>query len=102
GPDNSYFVWMRNGQKMKAGVTEQSHTLFDGRVRVLSWVKDSVSENTEYRCSFISEVGNTTSAVHITVEEKGSACQDGWTKELQTWRSAISEHERMMQKWKKT
>lgn len=45
--------------------------LLDGRVHVLSWVKDSVSENTEYRCSFISKVGNTTSEVMITVEDKG-------------------------------
>lgn len=71
GPDDSYFVWKKNGQKMKACITEQSHMLFDGRVHVLSWVKDSVSENTEYKCSFISKVGNATSEVHITVENKG-------------------------------
>lgn len=45
--------------------------LFDGRVHVLSWVKDSVSENTEYKCSLVSEAGNTTSEVLITVEDKG-------------------------------
>uniref|UniRef100_A0A8U8CG96 Uncharacterized protein n=1 Tax=Geospiza parvula TaxID=87175 RepID=A0A8U8CG96_GEOPR len=92
-PDNSYFVWRKNGQKMKACITEQSHTLLDGRVHVLSWVKDSVSENTEYRCSFISKVGNTTSEV---------TGQDAWTKEFDTWRSAISEHDKMMQNWRKT
>lgn len=56
---------------MKACITEQSHMLFDGRVHVLSWVTDSVSENTEYKCSFISKVGNTTSKVFIIVEDKG-------------------------------
>lgn len=56
---------------MKACITEQSHMLFDGRVHVLSWVKDLVSENTEYKCSFISKVGNTMSKVLITVEDKG-------------------------------
>lgn len=56
---------------MKACITEQSHMLFDGRVHVLSWMKDLVSENTEYKCSFISKAGNTTSEVRITVEEKG-------------------------------
>lgn len=45
--------------------------LLDGRVHVLSWVKDSVSENTEYRCSFISKAGNATSKVLITVEDEG-------------------------------
>ncbi|XP_061230637.1 semaphorin-4D isoform X2 [Neopsephotus bourkii] len=102
GPDGSYFVWKKNGQKMKACVTEQSHMLFDGRVHVLSWVKDSVSENTEYKCSFVSEAGNTTSEVLITVEDKDSAGQDGWTKEFHTWRSAISEHDKMMRSWRKT
>ncbi|XP_069631954.1 semaphorin-4D isoform X5 [Haliaeetus albicilla] len=102
GPDDSYFVWKKNGQKMKACITEQSHMLFDGRVHVLSWVKDSVSENTEYKCSFISKVGNTTSEVFITVEDKDGAGQDGWAKEFNIWRSAISEHDKMMQNWRKT
>ncbi|KAM6327864.1 semaphorin-4D isoform 2-T2 [Alca torda] len=102
GPDDSYFVWKKNGQKMKAYITEQSHMLFDGRVYVLSWVKDSVSENTEYKCSFISKVGNITSEVHITVEDKDSTGQDGWTEEFDTWRSAISEHDKMMKNWRKT
>ncbi|XP_071587528.1 semaphorin-4D isoform X3 [Heliangelus exortis] len=100
GPNDSYFVWEKDGQKMKACITEQSHMLFDGRVHVLSWVKDSVSVNTGYKCSFISKVGNTTSEVRITVE--GRADQDGWTKEFDTWRSAINEHDKMMQNWRKT
>ncbi|XP_032532766.1 semaphorin-4D isoform X2 [Chiroxiphia lanceolata] len=102
GPDGSYFVWKKNGQTMKACIMEQSHVLLDGRAHVLSWVKDSVSENTEYTCSFISEAGNATSEVLITVEDKDSAGQDAWTKEFDTWRSAISEHATMMQNWKKT
>ncbi|XP_049652609.1 semaphorin-4D isoform X2 [Accipiter gentilis] len=102
GPDDSYFVWKKNGQKMKACITEQSHMLFDGRVHVLSWVTDSVSENTEYKCSFISKVGNTTSKVFIIVEDKDGAGQDGWAKEFSIWRSAISEHDKMMQNWRKT
>ncbi|KAI1239883.1 hypothetical protein IHE44_0011320, partial [Lamprotornis superbus] len=85
---------------MKACITEQSHKLLDGRVHVFSWVKDAVSENTEYRCSFVSKVGNTTSEVLITVED--SAGQDAWTKEFDTWRGAISEHDKMMQNWRKT
>ncbi|XP_053824766.1 semaphorin-4D isoform X4 [Vidua chalybeata] len=102
GPNNSYFVWRKNGQKMKACITEQSHMLLDGRGHFLSWVKDSISENTEYRCSFISKVGNVTSEVLITVEDKDSSSQDAWTKEFDTWKSAINEHDKMMQKWRKT
>ncbi|KFV68112.1 hypothetical protein N307_10499, partial [Dryobates pubescens] len=102
GPDDSYFVWKKNGQKMKACITEQSHMLFNGRVHVLSWVKDSVSENTEYKCSFISNVGNTMSKVLITVEDKDGVGHNGWTKEFYNWRSAVSEHDKMMQNWRKT
>ncbi|RLV98578.1 hypothetical protein DV515_00010601 [Chloebia gouldiae] len=102
GPDDSHFVWRKNGQKIKACIMEQSHMLLDGRVHVLSWVKDSVSENTQYRCSFISKVGNVTSEVLITVEDKDSSGQDAWTKEFDTWRNAISEHDKMMQNWRKT
>ncbi|KFP89673.1 hypothetical protein N311_00676, partial [Apaloderma vittatum] len=102
GPVDSYFIWKKNGQNMKACITDQSHMLFDGRVHVLSWVKDSVSKNTEYTCSFISKVGNTTSEVLIRVEDKGNAGQDGWTKEFDSWRSAISEHDKMMQNWRKS
>ncbi|XP_032532767.1 semaphorin-4D isoform X3 [Chiroxiphia lanceolata] len=76
GPDGSYFVWKKNGQTMKACIMEQSHVLLDGRAHVLSWVKDSVSENTEYTCSFISEAGNATSEVLITVEDKGDLQQE--------------------------
>ncbi|XP_027598439.1 semaphorin-4D isoform X2 [Pipra filicauda] len=102
GPDGSYFVWKKNGQTMKACIMEQSHVLLDGRVHVLSWVKDSVSENTEYTCSFVSKVGNATSEVLITMEDKDSAGQDAWTKDFDTWRSAISEHATMMQNWRRT
>ncbi|XP_040396363.1 semaphorin-4D isoform X2 [Cygnus olor] len=102
GPNDSHFVWKKNGQRMKACITEQSHMLFDGRVHVLSWVKDAVSENTKYECSFISKVGNTASEVLIRAEDKDSAGQDGWTKEFVTWRIAINEHDKMMQNWMKT
>lgn len=71
GPSDSHFVWKKNGQRMKACITEQSHMLFDGRLHVLSWVNDAVSENTKYECSFISKVGNTASEVLITAEDKG-------------------------------
>ncbi|XP_048788103.1 semaphorin-4D isoform X2 [Lagopus muta] len=102
GPDDSHFVWKKNGQEMKACITEQAHRLFDGRVHVLSWVKDSVSGNTKYKCSFISKIGNTTSEVLIKVKDTDSVGKNGWTKEFDTWRTAISEHDKMMQNWRKT
>ncbi|XP_019372853.1 PREDICTED: semaphorin-4D isoform X2 [Gavialis gangeticus] len=102
GPSDAHFVWKKNGQNMEVCINKQSHALPDGRVHILSWVKDAVEENTEYHCSVISKAGSKTSKVLITVENKDSAGQDGWTKEFDSWRSAITEHDKMMQNWKKT
>ncbi|XP_014464176.1 semaphorin-4D isoform X2 [Alligator mississippiensis] len=102
GPSDAHFVWKKNGQNMEVCVNKQSHALPDGGVHILSWVKDAVEENTEYHCSVISKAGSKTSKVLITVENKDSAGQDGWTKEFDSWRSAITEHDKMMQNWKKT
>uniref|UniRef100_K7G786 Semaphorin 4D n=1 Tax=Pelodiscus sinensis TaxID=13735 RepID=K7G786_PELSI len=102
GPSDARFVWKKNGQKMEVCVSEQSHALADGRVHILSWVKDAVAENSEYHCSVLSKAGNKTSKVLITVEGKDNTGQAGWIKEYDLWRSAVSEHDTMMQNWKMT
>ncbi|XP_074851171.1 semaphorin-4D isoform X2 [Carettochelys insculpta] len=102
GPTDAHFVWKKNGQKVEVCVSEQAHTLADGRVHILSWVKDAVAENSEYHCSVLSKAGNKTSKVIITVEGKDSTGQSGWAKEYDSWRSALSEHHVMMQNWKTT
>ncbi|XP_034630232.1 semaphorin-4D isoform X2 [Trachemys scripta elegans] len=102
GPSDARFVWKKNGQKVEVCVSEQSHALADGRVHILSWVKDAVAENSEYHCSVLSKAGNKTSKVLITVEEKDSTGQAGWVKEYDSWKSAVSEHHAMMQNWKTT
>uniref|UniRef100_A0A8C0H697 Ig-like domain-containing protein n=1 Tax=Chelonoidis abingdonii TaxID=106734 RepID=A0A8C0H697_CHEAB len=85
------FVWKKNGQKMEVCVSEQSHALADGRMLILSWVKDAVAENSKYCCSVLSKAGNKSSKVLITVEGKGRLLQ--WV---------FSEHHAMMQNWKTT
>ncbi|XP_043370684.1 semaphorin-4D isoform X2 [Dermochelys coriacea] len=102
GPSDARFVWKKNGQKAEVCVSEQSHALADGRVHILSWVKDAVAENSEYHCSVLSKAGNKTSKVLITVEGKDSNGQAGWVKEYDSWKSAVSEHHAMMQSWKTT
>ncbi|CAM5155086.1 unnamed protein product [Natator depressus] len=102
GPSDARFVWTKNGQKVEVCVSEQSHALADGRVHILSWVKDAVAENSEYHCSVLSKAGNKSSKVLITVEGKDSAGQAGWVKEYDSWKSAVSEHHAMMQSWKTT
>nr|XP_032628269.1 semaphorin-4D isoform X2 [Chelonoidis abingdonii] len=102
GPSDARFVWKKNGQKMEVCVSEQSHALADGRMLILSWVKDAVAENSKYCCSVLSKAGNKSSKVLITVEGKDSTGQAEWVKEYDSWKSAVSEHHAMMQNWKTT
>ncbi|KAL8203410.1 UNVERIFIED_CONTAM: hypothetical protein K2H54_052421 [Gekko kuhli] len=98
GPRDARFVWKKNGQNI-AGVNEQSHALADGRMHLLSWLTDAVAEDSEYCCLVLSKAGNRRSKVVISVE--GSS-QDSWSRDLASWESVISEHDKMMESWKKT
>ncbi|XP_077200615.1 semaphorin-4D isoform X2 [Paroedura picta] len=98
GPRDARFVWGKNGQNI-AGVNEQSHALADGRMHLLSWVTDAVAQDSEYCCLVLSKAGNRLSKVVVRVE--GSS-QESWSRDLASWESAISEHEKMMASWKKT
>ncbi|XP_053151101.1 semaphorin-4D isoform X4 [Hemicordylus capensis] len=100
GPRDAQFVWEKNRQKMEACVNEQSHVLADGRMHLLSWVKDAIEQDSEYCCLVTSKAGNKTSKVVVTVE--GSSSRDSWSREFASWRSVISEHDKMMESWKKT
>ncbi|XP_042311702.1 semaphorin-4D isoform X4 [Sceloporus undulatus] len=100
GPRDAHFVWKKNGQKMEACVNEQSYVLSDGRQHILSWVKDAITQDSEYCCLVVSKSGNKTSTSYITVE--GSNYQESWSRELASWRSVVTEHDKMMESWKKT
>ncbi|XP_054842213.1 semaphorin-4D isoform X2 [Eublepharis macularius] len=98
GPKDAQFVWKKNGQNI-AGVNEQSHVLANGQMHLLSWVTDAVAQDAEYCCLVLSKAGNRISKVVINVE--GSS-QDSWSREFASWKSVISEHDKMMDSWKKT
>ncbi|XP_062985516.1 semaphorin-4D isoform X2 [Elgaria multicarinata webbii] len=100
GPRDAHFVWKKNGQKVEACVKEQSYDLADGRVHLLSWMKDALAQNSEYSCLVISKAGIKKLTSYITVE--GSNFRDTWTRELANWRSVVSEHDKMMERWEKT
>nr|XP_033784780.1 semaphorin-4D-like isoform X2 [Geotrypetes seraphini] len=99
GPKDAHFVWEKNGKKIAHCVTEQSHMLAGGNVHVLSWLKDIATVDAEYHCSVTSKSGNQTSKVIITVED---VSRTDWTKDFANWKSAVSEHDTVMQGWKKT
>ncbi|XP_067320564.1 uncharacterized protein [Anolis sagrei] len=100
GPRDAHFVWKKNGRKIEACINEQSHVLADGRLHLLSWVKDAIAQDSEYCCLAVSKSGNKTSTSYITVE--GNNFQDSWSREFASWRSVVTEHDKMMESWKKT
>uniref|UniRef100_A0A8C6YJ12 Ig-like domain-containing protein n=1 Tax=Naja naja TaxID=35670 RepID=A0A8C6YJ12_NAJNA len=90
----AHFVWKKNGQKMVNCVNEQTHVLSNGRVHLLSWVKDAIAQDSKYTCLLISESGSKASTSSITVE--GSNYQETWSREFASWRSVIGEHEKQL------
>lgn len=101
GPADIHFVWEKNGHKMETCVPVQTHVLPDGRAHMLSWLRDAIHENTEYRCSILSSVGSQTSQVRVTVMNHEVTQQEKWTRELAAWRAIVGEHDSMMQSWRK-
>ena len=74
GPADVRFVWEKNGHKLETCVPVQTHTLPDGRAYMLSWLRDTIRESTEYRCSILSSVGSQASQVRVTVMNPGKWC----------------------------
>ncbi|XP_056660499.1 semaphorin-4D isoform X3 [Monodelphis domestica] len=101
GPSDVHVLWEKNGQKIDVCVSVQTHLLPDGKVYYFSWVKDTLRESSEYCCSFLSKTGNKTSKARITVDRQEATRQESWTRELSNWKSAVHEHDQMMQNWRK-
>lgn len=71
GPADIHFIWEKNARVLETCVPVQTHVLPDGRVHALSWLRDSIQESSEYRCSVLSSAGNRTSRVRVGVVRLG-------------------------------
>ncbi|XP_014641447.1 PREDICTED: semaphorin-4D isoform X2 [Ceratotherium simum simum] len=101
GPADVHFIWEKNGRELETCVPVQTHALPDGKVHVLSWLRDAIGESAEYRCSALSSAGNSTSRVRVSVMRHEVTHQEKWSRELAAWRAVAGEHEKMMQTWRK-
>uniref|UniRef100_A0A8C0ZZC9 Semaphorin-4D n=1 Tax=Castor canadensis TaxID=51338 RepID=A0A8C0ZZC9_CASCN len=101
GPADIRFTWEKHGRALEMCVPMQAHVLPDGRVHLLSWLRDTIQESTEYRCSALSSAGNQTSKVRVTVLRHEAAQQEKWSRELAAWQAVVGEHDRLMQGWRK-
>ncbi|XP_078070503.1 semaphorin-4D-like isoform X2 [Mustelus asterias] len=71
GPKDLHFIWKKNGQRVTDSIKQQSQPLKDGRsIHVISWLKDTVTADTQYHCHVISKKGKANSNVLIVVEGK--------------------------------
>ncbi|XP_053323723.1 semaphorin-4D isoform X3 [Spea bombifrons] len=99
GPEDLHFTWEKDGIQMESCVQEAVHTMADGNVHILSWVRDVATRDAEYQCTVKSKSVLKSSKVFIRVTDGVS---QGWSSELSRWKSAINEHNSVMEGWKKS
>ncbi|XP_054984661.1 semaphorin-4D isoform X2 [Sorex araneus] len=101
GPADVRLVWEKSGREPETCVPVQKLPLPGGRAHVLSWLRDSVRESTEYRCSVLSATERATASAWVRVLRPETAPQEQWQRELSAWRAAAGEHDRLLQGWRK-
>uniref|UniRef100_A0A8C6Z8S0 Uncharacterized protein n=1 Tax=Nothoprocta perdicaria TaxID=30464 RepID=A0A8C6Z8S0_NOTPE len=93
-PSDARLEWRRGGERAGARVAQQALPLPGGRLHLLGWLSDAVARSTAYECALVARAGRDASRVLITVRHAGRRAARRVT--------AISEHDKMMQHWKKT
>ncbi|KAL4617341.1 semaphorin-4D-like isoform X2 [Arapaima gigas] len=100
GPSDLRIHWQVNGQKLEAPVEEYRHSLAPLGVFVSSWVRQGgLAKDSQYQCTAASHGGSETSTVVLSLsnrDEDSSPASD-----LSQWRSALTDHEKLLQSWKK-
>ncbi|KAG7477092.1 hypothetical protein MATL_G00090440 [Megalops atlanticus] len=100
GPSDLHIRWEVNGQSLKTPVTEYRHALTAGGVFMSSWVREEgLAKDTHYQCTATSRAGNETSKILISLNSKDEDSVP--SGDLNQWRSALTDHEKLLQSWKK-
>ncbi|KAJ8402363.1 hypothetical protein AAFF_G00368520 [Aldrovandia affinis] len=100
GPGDLNIRWEVNGQRLEAPVTEYRHALTGGGVLVSSWVRErGLLRDSQYQCIAASNGGNETSKILISLRRKDE--DRVLSRDLHRWRSALTDHEELLQSWKK-
>lgn len=71
GPSDLHIEWEKNGEKLEHSITEQKHLLLSGRVHLISWVRDTLLYDAQYKCAASTRARNETSKVLILLGSKG-------------------------------
>ncbi|XP_056381435.1 semaphorin-4D isoform X3 [Hyla sarda] len=86
GLKDAHFLWKKDGVKMESCAKEALLPLAEGKVHILSWVRDIATKDAEYHCTIESEAGQKSSKVFIRV-----------TGELQQERRQLNKMAKMQQ-----
>ncbi|KAJ8261419.1 hypothetical protein COCON_G00171420 [Conger conger] len=101
GPSDLHIRWEVNGQRLESPVTEHRHAVTAEEVFVSSWVRlGDLQKESQYQCTATSHTGNETSKISI-----GSSHKDKdsiLSRDLKQWRSALTDHEKLLQTWKES
>ncbi|KAK1174454.1 semaphorin-4D-like isoform X4 [Acipenser oxyrinchus oxyrinchus] len=101
GPSDLHIEWEKNGEKLEHSITEQKQLLLSGRVHLISWVRDTLLYDAQYKCAASTRTRNETSKVLILLGSKDAAMENSWSREFSKWRSSLSDHEKLIQSWEK-
>ncbi|XP_057215994.1 semaphorin-4D isoform X2 [Triplophysa rosa] len=99
GPNDVRVQWHVNGRRLETSVMEQRHALSRDAVLVSSWIKEKPSDKPgQYECTAVSKAGNDVSKIDLWPNSMDEAPH---RDAVDQWRNALSEHNRLLQEWKK-
>ncbi|KAK9954948.1 hypothetical protein ABG768_014861 [Culter alburnus] len=100
GPRDVSVEWHINGQRLETPVIEYRHVLSHDAVLVSSWLKEeALNKDVQYECTAVSETGNDASKVDLRLNSRDEAGVPH--TDVDRWRNALSEHNTLLQEWKK-
>ncbi|KAG5272190.1 hypothetical protein AALO_G00162650 [Alosa alosa] len=101
GPSDVHIHWLVDGQRTQVlSVTEHRLIVTQGTVLLSSWVKEThLTKDSHYQCTATANTGNDTAEVHIRINRRDE--DTDISRDMSEWRSALTDHEKLLQRWKK-
>ncbi|RVE65906.1 hypothetical protein OJAV_G00121480 [Oryzias javanicus] len=99
GPGDTHVHWLLDGRNLDTPVMEFRQQLGQAEVLVSSWVRERPPmKDARYQCVAESKTGSDTSEVNIHLPIRDENIP---TRDLNQWRSALTEHEQLIKRWEK-
>ncbi|XP_031433980.1 semaphorin-4D isoform X3 [Clupea harengus] len=101
GPSDVRINWLVDGQTTHLlSVTEHRLIVTQETVLLSSWVKEThLTKDSHYRCTATANTGNDTAEVHIRISRRDE--DTDISRDMSEWRSALTDHEKLLKRWKR-